>query len=191
MKIQNRAQKGFTLIELLLVLAIIAAIGVAAFIIYPRVQAGRSASSNAAVLSSAAATVNSLFPSARYSNLTPAVAYNSDVFPDSMKGATAGTFTNEWGNAVTIIGSTAAGVPDTTAAARYFTIQYYGVPKNVCAKLAAAAAANFGRVAIGTVSTNIAVNEYAGTPVPLNEATIATGCASGTGGSVDMFFTTR
>ena len=40
---QARNQGGFSLIELLLVLAIIAALAVAAFIVYPRVQAGRNA----------------------------------------------------------------------------------------------------------------------------------------------------
>ena len=178
----NRKAQGFSLIELLLVLAIVAALAVAAFIIYPRVQAGTAANSASQTLSSASASVRSVFTSGNYSNLNAAAAVNGKFFPASY-GAAA-PLTNEWGGAADINGSTRDGTTATTGA-RYFTISLADVPAEVCKRLAPAAAANFGRVAIGT---NVVVDSYADTAVPLNEATVLTNCGSA---PVTMTFTTR
>ena len=43
LRVPMRTHRGFSLIELLLVLSIVAALAVAAFIIFPRVQAGKLA----------------------------------------------------------------------------------------------------------------------------------------------------
>lgn len=151
---KNRNQQGFTLIEILLVLAIIAALGVAAFIIYPRVQAGRQATNNTSILNSAAAQINAVFPGGRYGKLTPAVACNADVFPDNFDtdGSCGGTpvLQNEWAGDVVLSGSLADGTNDTTSNARYYKITYDKVPNKVCNKLAPALASNFGRVLVGT-----------------------------------------
>lgn len=144
--------KGFTLIEILLVLAIIAALSVVAFIVYPRVQAGRQATNNTSILNAGAATLTSVFPSGRYGNLTATVACNADVFPETFlvtPGDCAGGIQNEWEGAVDAFGSDETGTLVATSAARYFTIVFNGVPSKVCNKLAAAAASNFGRVGVG------------------------------------------
>lgn len=182
----KNTQQGFSLLELLLVLAVIAALGVAAFLIYPRVQAGRSASSTAQVLSGAQASVGAIFTNGNYSKLDSSVAYNADVFPESMKGATAGTFSNEWDGPVTIFGSNADGTANATSG-RFMTITYADVPANVCKKLVPAAAANFGRVEVGTT---VVVDQYAATPVALDEAAVITACGTGTT-PVDLEFIAR
>ena len=192
-------QKGFTLIELLLVLAIIAALAVAAFIIFPRVQASNAATSNATILNAAAAQIQALFPSARYSNLSTQVACRGDVFPENMKmGPTCATTTsagantdlqNEWQGNITVNGATAAGAVVTTTAARYYRIDYANVPTKVCSKLAPALASNFGIVAIGPgawaatapAAGDTVVNTFNGattTDDVLNEATVQSRCAA-------------
>lgn len=183
----KNTQQGFSLLELLLVLAVIAALGVAAFLIYPRVQAGRSASSTAQVLSGAQASVGAIFTNGNYSKLDSTVAYNADVFPESMKGATAADgFSNEWDGAVTIFGSNADGTANATSG-RFMTITYADVPANVCKKLVPAAAANFGRVEVGAT---VVVDQYAATPVALDEAAVITACGTGTT-PVDLEFIAR
>ena len=130
---RNPNQGGFTLIELLLVLAIIAALAVAAFVIFPRVQAGRAATSNAQLLSASQANLKSIYTSGNYASLTTAVAIDAGLFPDNMTDGT--SLTNEWDGNVTIEGSDKAGVAVTTGAARYFTITFPEVPEDVCCLL--------------------------------------------------------
>lgn len=186
-----RAQGGFSLIELLLVLAIVAALAVAAFIVYPRVQAGRNATYESQVLSSAQAGVKALFTTNNYANLTDEVAWNAGIFPDNMKMATAGEIRNQWDGPVTVSGANRAGADSATAPTRYFKITYEDVPTDVCIRLAGAAVQNFGGVFIdagnaGELGT-AAQNLYADTPTALNEANISTGCL-GTDGRASITF---
>jgi prepilin-type N-terminal cleavage/methylation domain-containing protein len=189
---KNRSQGGFSLIELLLVLAIIAALAVAAFIVYPRVQAGRNATYESQVLSSAQAGVKALFTTNSYGNLTDDVAYNSELFPKNMNGATlADGITNQWDGVVTVSGADSTGADSTGANTRYFKFTYPNVPTDVCIRLAGAAVNNFGGVFVDAANAgglgNIAQNTYAATPVALNEANIATGCL-GTDGKASITF---
>lgn len=177
---QARNQGGFSLVELLLVLAIIAALAVAAFIVYPRVQAGRNATYESQILSSAQAGVKALFTTNNYANLTTTSAWNAEIFPKNMNGATAGTIQNQWGGTVEATGSNTAGATAATAPVRYFRFVYPSVPTDVCIRLAGAAVQNFGAVLIGAdAATAVAVvNTYnaATTDDIPNEATIATQC---------------
>ena len=176
-KFSNRSQ-GFSLIELLLVLAIIAALAVAAFIIYPRVQAGRQATFETQVLSSAQASVKSLFTQGDFRNLTTAAALNGKFFPDSYVNGAA--LNNQFGGTVT-----AGSITDITtappvqaaaaaAAARpYFGITYTNVPSEVCVRLAGGAAGNFGAIVI---NGNVVKNAYLAAPTAFDEAAAALRC---------------
>ena len=180
----NRKAKGFSLIELLLVLAIVAAFAVAAFIIYPRVQAGTSANNTAAALSSASASARAVFTQGNYVNLDEAAALSGKFFPDSYVAGT--DLVNEWGGDVDIYGSDAAGADATAGtSARYFTIVMNDVPSEVCKRLVPAAAANFGRVEIGST---VVQDTYAATPVVLDEGAALTACGDA---PVVLTFTTR
>ena len=173
-----RSQGGFSLIELLLVLAILAALAVAAFIVYPRVQAGRNASYEAQVLSSAQAGVKALFTTNNYRNINKAAAFNAEIFPANMN-LSATSIKNQWDGEVDVTPSTAAGAAVTgagTTPIRYFRIVYPNVPADVCIRLAGAAVQNFGTVLVGTA---VVQDLYSATNVPLNEATIATNCKAG------------
>lgn len=181
---QANSQGGFTLIELLLVLAIIAALAIAAFIVYPRVQAGRNATYEAQVLSSAQAGVKALFTTNNYDKITTQVALDSELFPKNMN-VSATEIKNQWDGVVTVTPSAADGSAGTAAGTvdRFFKIDYDSVPTDVCIRLAGAAVQNFGTVLIDDV---IVQDTYSDPQVPLDEAAIATNCKAAT--AVKMTF---
>lgn len=178
---QVRSQGGFSLIELLLVLAIIAALAVAAFIVYPRVQAGRNASYEAQVLSSAQAGVKALFTTNNFDRIDKAAAFNSEIFPDNMN-ISATSIQNQWSGEVNVEPSAADGGAGTAAGTidRYFKITYPNVPADVCIRLAGAAVQNFGTVLVGADAASVVKVQDLYSPaagaLPLNEALIATNC---------------
>lgn len=175
---------GFSLIELLLVLAIIAALAVAAFIVYPRLQAGRSADYEIKVLTAAQAGVRALFTSGNYTHLSNEVAQNADLFPKDMNIST-GQIRNQWGGWVSILPAEHGG------SNRYFKIDYTGVPTDVCIRLVGAAVKNFGRVDVSTQDWedgSTVRNIYPGRPIfELDEAKVATKCR-GTNGKANIVF---
>ncbi|MCL7713221.1 type 4 pilus major pilin [Stenotrophomonas mori] len=178
---QARSQGGFSLIELLLVLAIIAALAVAAFIVYPRVQAGRNASYEAQVLSSAQAGVKALFTTNNYAKLSKAAAFNAEIFPANMNLSET-SIKNQWDGEVEVGPSTAKGAAATATGntpVRYFRFVYRNVPADVCIRLAGAAVQNFGTVLIDKANGGageIVQDLYSPANVPLNEAEIAKNC---------------
>ena len=181
MKSPTHHQQGFSLIELLLVLAIIAALAVAAFIIYPRVQSGRNATYENQVLSSAQAGVKALFTTNNYAKLSATVAADAEIFPNAMK-LSDGTIQNQWGGVVAIGPTAADGSTSTIVPARYFTFVYPNVPSDVCIRLAGAAVSNYGTVRVdasngGAIGSGTVVQDlYSATHVDLDESAIATAC---------------
>lgn len=185
---QARNQAGFSLIELLLVLAIVAALAVAAFIVYPRVQAGRNASYESQVLSSAQAGVKALFTTNNYRNLSKAAAFNAEIFPKNMNLSTT-SIQNQWAGEVDVGPSTAAGAADAgTGPARFFRFVYPGVPTDVCIRLAGAAVQNFGTVLVGTevVQNTLDAVDDATSPNSPAEDVIAEECKGAGAGSATI-----
>ena len=81
----KKSKKGFSLLELLLVLGIIAALVVAAFIVYPKVQASQRAQAESNNIATIQAGVKALFTSASsFTGLTNSVAVQAKIFPDNM-----------------------------------------------------------------------------------------------------------
>lgn len=187
----SKKQQGLNLIELLLVLAIVIAVALAAFIIYPRVQAGRQATSNSQILSGALAQVQSIYQNGQYATLTSIVAAKSNVFPDSfVVDADAGTLVNEFAPDatanVTVFGSLADTTPIASNAARFVTITYGDVPSAVCIKLVPGLAANFGRIAVGAT---VVLDKFAAAPTDFDEAAMVTACT--TADTADLTLTAR
>ena len=72
---KRKSKKGFSLLELLLVLGIIAALVVAAFIVYPKVQASQRAQAESNNIATIQAGVKALYTSASsFTGLTNTVA---------------------------------------------------------------------------------------------------------------------
>lgn len=168
---RGRHAQGFSLLEILLVLGIAAALIIAAFVVYPKVQAANRAQAEAQNIAAIAAGARALYASsASYATVNNTVLLNAKVFPDSMVSGT--NVTNVWGGAVTAAPSTAItnGLKLTEA----------NVPQVECTKIAASAGANFTMVTInGTVVKS--------PTVALDPAAVATQCSTG-GAANTMIF---
>ncbi|EBY0373033.1 prepilin-type N-terminal cleavage/methylation domain-containing protein [Salmonella enterica subsp. enterica serovar Toulon] len=89
---KRKSKKGFSLLELLLVLGIIAALVVAAFIVYPKVQASQRAQAESNNIATIQAGVKALYTSASsFTGLTNTVAVQAKIFPDNMLSGTGNT----------------------------------------------------------------------------------------------------
>lgn len=165
-------QKGFSLIELMLVLAVMAALSVAAFFIYSKVQVARTANQTSEMLTQAQASLKGVFVSEKYNELTTAVAVAGKFFPSQMTSS-ATTLKNQWNGAVTINGSDARGAPMASGVARHFAITYEAVPEDVCKRLVPSAALNFGRVVIGSTPV---FDQLTDAKMDISEALVVSAC---------------
>lgn len=144
--------RGFSLIELLLVLAIVAALVVSAFIVYPKVQAGRAAEQEAKIITAAAAGIRGLYSSRNYSTVNAQVAANAGVFPAEMVMPD-GTIQNRWGEEVDVTPSSTLGANSGIGSKRnHFRIIYRNVPSAVCQKLVGMVEPYFGVIRISSVN---------------------------------------
>lgn len=170
---KRKSKKGFSLLELLLVLGIIAALVVAAFIVYPKVQASQRAQAESNNIATIQAGVKALYTSASsFTGLTNSVAVQAKIFPDNMlsgSGTSAKPVNAFKGNVTLAAAATGA----SAAAGSTFTITYSNVPAAECVKITTAAAGNFY---IATVGTKI-VKPADGT---LDVAATAAACNSAT-----------
>lgn len=141
----RKSKKGFSLLELLLVMGIIAALIVSAFIVYPKVQAYRNVkieSSNISTLKSeTSALYSSTIGSMPNSYSLNGVLINAKVVPENM--IIGNKIRNTWGGDVYI------GTYDIANAAA-FVIQYNHVPRDECAKLVMETATGFEQVVVGS-----------------------------------------
>lgn len=147
---KRKSKKSFSLLELLLVLGIVAALVVAAFIVYPKVQASQRAQAESNNIATIQAGVKALYTSASsFTGLTNTVAVQAKIFPDNMLSGTGNTAkpTNAFKGNVTLV---AAATGPSSAAGSSFTITYSNVPAAECVKIATAAAGNFYIATVGT-----------------------------------------
>lgn len=170
-KIRN---KGFSLLEILLVLAIAAAVVIAAFIIYPKVTAEKTADSEAKRVMMIAAAARSLYTSkANYSGLTFDVLKNADLIDKGMFAKMDGGMPiSEFGTPMTLYAANG----NTMVA-----VEYQQLKKENCIRLIPK---------IGGGATIIQVN---GIPVQsptvqLNMADVTAQCSSGIFTTVSFYF---
>ncbi|HGY8314653.1 TPA: type 4 pilus major pilin, partial [Escherichia coli] len=170
---KRKSKKGFSLLELLLVLGIIAALVVAAFIVYPKVQASQRAQAESNNIATIQAGVKALYTSASsFTGLTNSVAVQAKIFPDNMlsgSGSSATPINAFKGNVV--VASADTGPSEATGSS--FTITYSNVPAAECTKIITAAAGNFYTAGVGTAGNVKAAGEV------LDVAKTATQCESG------------
>lgn len=139
MKKSNK--KGFSLLELLLVLGIIAALIVAAFIIYPKVQDANKSSAEARNISAIYAGVKSLYSgSSTYKGLDDTLAYKAKIYPDNMVIGNGTSFVNSYSGSVSVESSSNTSVGEDDSG---FRIKYTLLPSASCAKIVAAVSHDF------------------------------------------------
>ena len=181
----KKSKKGFSLLELLLVLGIIAALVVAAFIVYPKVQASQRAKAESNNIATIQAGVKALYTSASsFTGLTNTVAVQAKIFPDNMlvgSGSSAKPV-NAFKGDVTLASANSG---PSAAQGSSFTITYSNVPAAECTKIITAVAGNFYAVGAGDVGGEGSL-KAAGEV--LNVARTAMQCQSG-GNSNTLVFT--
>lgn len=167
-----KKNKGFTLTEILLVLVIAAAIVIAAFIIYPKVNAERIADSEAKRVMSIAAAVKGLYGSkANYNGLTLDVLKNSDAIDKRMFSKMDGGMPVTEFNALLSV----------VDAGMYFKIDYTQMKQDYCVRFVPK---------VGAAATIIQVNGIdVMTPnKPLDVASLSSLCSSTPIQTVSFFF---
>jgi len=194
-------QKGFTLIEILLALTVIAALAVAAFIVYPRVQATKDATNELKIITAAQANIKAIWSSGIYNTMTPAAVGLGDIFPKYMNAVPgSSSLRNRWEGQIRVIYSKSNGeIPLDIGAggkARYFQIRYQRVPKAVCTLMVGEASQIFGTILVGknpnspTAPDDIVQDLYSTTEVPLDAAKVSENC-KGTNGTASIIFVSK
>lgn len=177
-----KSKKGFSLLELLLVLGIIAALVVAAFIVYPKVQASQRAQAESNNIATIQAGVKALYTSASsFTGLINTVAVQAKIFPDNMLSGSGSSVIpiNAFKGSVVV---ESANTGPSAAKGSSFTITYNNVPAAECTKIITAAAGNFYMAGVGGVDN---VKPAGGV---LNVAETATRCQKG-GNNNTLIFT--
>lgn len=167
----NKNVKGFSLLEILLVLGVAAGLIVAAFVVYPKVQASNRANAESVNITTIAAGVKALFGSqSSFIGLSNTVVNGGNIAPTTMQvSGVPASLVNSWGGVVTVAPTSF------TRTNGEFSITYTKVPKVECTKLATSLGANFQRV---TVQATQLKNIFpVGAQVPeVNVATATTAC---------------
>ena len=174
--LRTQNKKGFSLIELLLVLGIIAALAITAFMIYPKVSSSNNAQTEASNINTIKASVSSLYSSSPdYNGLTTEVGIKSKIFPDTMVNTAGTAALNTFKGPVTLATSaeSPSGVADSA-----FTISYEDVPSAECVKIVSAVASNFYKVTVGGTAVKETTAGSAGTS-SVDVAKLTAACATG------------
>ncbi len=166
----NRKRKGFSLLELLLVLGIIAALIVAAFIVYPKVRTSQIVDAEAKNIATIRAGLLALYSAtSNISGVNNTVGINAQIFPDNMlvkSGTTVSDVVNGFKGKVVLSATNFASMGKVV-----FNISYANVPQDACVKLVSAVAPG---MAIINVGGNYAKSELSN--VEWNVGTAATAC---------------
>lgn len=182
MKSIQRNQGGFSLVEILLVLGIIAILAIAAFIIFPQVQASNRANTELSNITTLQAGIKNLYGATRdYASVTPTVVNQARIAPPTMNGGNfdATTLSSSWSQNVNV--APGAGTP-----ARTFLITYTAVPSEVCTKLVPGLINNFDII---SVNGAVVKDATAATPVAATPAAIVTNCSAAD--NVDVILTSN
>ena len=133
-------------------MGIIAALIVAAFIVYPKVQASQRAQAESNNIATIQAGVKALYTSASsFTGLTNTVAVQAKIFPDNMLSGSGSSATpiNAFKGDVIV---ESANTGPSAAQGSSFTITYKNVPAAECTKIITAAAGNFYTAGTHTIN---------------------------------------
>lgn len=137
--------KGFSLIEIILVLGVVSALIIAAFIVYPKVESSQRSHIEINNITSIQTGVRTLYSSSSdYKGLSTAVGVQLNIFPDNMLKVYSGT--NKSIYPVNAFGGNV--VLNATNDGKAFTIGYSGVSPTECTKIISAVASNFNIIEV-------------------------------------------
>lgn len=169
----NRKRKGFSLLELLLVLGIIAALIVAAFIVYPKVRTSQIVDAEAKNIATIRAGLLALYSAtSNISGVNNTVGINAQIFPDNMlvkSGGTVSDVVNGFKGKVSLSSTNFVSMGKVV-----FNISYANIPQEACVKLVSAVAPS---MAIISVNGNYAKSELSN--VDWDVATASSACTAG------------
>lgn len=150
----KQIKKGISLLELVLVLGIISALVVSAFIVYPKVQVSQCAQAERNNIATIQAGVKSLYtPASGFTGLSNTVAVQAKIFPNNMlSGSESAVKPINAFKGDVILG--AAATSPSKVPGSSFNITYSNVPVAKCTKIVTAAAGNFYEVGVG-VAANV------------------------------------
>lgn len=159
-----------------MVLGIIAALAITAFMIYPKVSSSNSAKTEASNINTIKAAVKSLYSSSPdYAGLTTEVAIKSKVFPDTMVNADGTAALNTFKGTVTIAPFRFSTIYAENSS---FRITYSSVPQEECVKIISAVASNFFHITVDGRIMKIPESGIAG-KIDLDISKLTTACAAG------------
>ncbi len=144
-----KKEKGFSLLELLLVMGIIAALIVAAFIVYPKVRDSQAVDVEAKNIATIRSGLLALYASQATiaGNINNTIAIRANIFPENMLQKSGNTVTgvvNSFGGKVTLSATNWVSFGKVVA-----NVQYDNVPKDVCVKLVSAVGPTMEIIAVG------------------------------------------
>lgn len=177
--------KGFSLLELLLVLGIIAALIVAAFIVYPKVRTSQAVDAEAKNIATIRSGILALYASQATiaGNINNTIAINANIFPENMLQKSGNTVTgvvNSFGGKVTLSATNWVSFGKVVA-----NVQYDNVPKDVCVKLITAVGPTMEIIAVGSYW---AKNEMANVSYSVSNTADVCDKISGENGTITFSF---
>ncbi|WP_224718157.1 type 4 pilus major pilin [Pectobacterium versatile] len=146
---ERKNKKGFSLLELILVMGVIAALVVAVFIVYPKVQASQRAEAEVKNIALIQAGTKSLYSAvSSYSGLAITTLVKAKVLPESIQktSGAASSMVNVWKGNISV---SSADTGPSGAIGSSFIITYRSVPAVECAKLVSSLSASFYSIEIG------------------------------------------
>lgn len=155
----QKKAKGFTLTEILLVLVIAAAIVIAAFIIYPKVQSSQRAQAEVDLVNTLRAGIHSLYAGTPdYMSLNTDVIIQAKLVPEKMVSEN-GQLVNSFNGSIDVMpnfldddGSLGLTTPNG------YSIYYNGVPPQECIKMVSALAPNFKKIRVGENLADVVID---------------------------------
>ena len=136
--------RGFSLIELLLVLAIIAALAITGFVLYPKVKTSNNARTEINNINLIRSSVLSIYSSRPdFDGLNNEVALQANIFPDNMVSTNKDKAQNIFKGEVSVDSFSYLSNSDR------FQIKYEGVPSAECIKIVAGLYRSFFSITVG------------------------------------------
>lgn len=169
------SQKGFSLVEIMLVIAIIIALAITAFVLYGRMDASVKAGRERDNIMAIQAGVKSIFNTREYSGIRNSNLNQARIFPATMNAgdySPTAPIKSAWNQDVEVWGAYLVdGSADTVFPADHFHIFYRSMPNDVCERLVPAVFKYFAKVYVGGAEiTNI--GEAVAMCSPVGEPTV-------------------